>query len=364
MLKIYHSSFDSDFKLANGAIDGTHFVATDVETSTEYFRWPVHRIQATQAGSSRDLYKLECPEVTDHTAFTRDSTLLQHLPQLSHISKTNGSSFWPWLIVLVAFGLILGGYFLWTSQKENWSQLVSQSIPLEWEIKLGEVLANQMMGVKSRQYATQSQDLEKLLEPLLAQAEKRYQHNIQIYIINDPTPNAFALPGGHVGFHVGLLTKATSLEMIYGVAAHEFAHVLERHSLRSVVGGLSLFVLAQFLFGDFTGLLAVLVDNSQLLLQQMYSREAEAEADRVGVELLGAIQLSSRGLYQFFELLESKNPNGDSPMSDALSFLSTHPPTKERMEQMRARIDSTKNWLDTDEQKQNKWRELQSSLKL
>ncbi len=118
---------------------------------------------------------------------------------------------------------------------------------------------------------------------------------------------------------------------------HELAHVTERHSLRQMVGSAGLFVVVQALLGDASGLAAVLVDGSTELLNLSFSRDHELEADRAGWQYLLEAGIDPRGMIDFFETLEQET--GDD-MSGALSFLSTHPATGDRIETLHQELEA------------------------
>jgi predicted Zn-dependent protease len=87
------------------------------------------------------------------------------------------------------------------------------------------------------------------------------------------------------------------------------------------------------LFGDTSGLAAVLADGSQLLLRQRYSRDFEREADDVAWQYLLKANIDPRGMIRFFDRLkkeEQKYPQ----LRGSLQLLNTHPATAERMERL------------------------------
>jgi predicted Zn-dependent protease len=132
------------------------------------------------------------------------------------------------------------------------------------------------------------------------------------------------------------LLAADSPEEILGVMAHEISHVTKQHGTRGIIESLGLYGIVSFLFGDVSGLAAILVNNVPFLLSQKFSRDHESEADEQGFRYMEAAKLNPRGLITFFEKmrreeekLKEKLPGGEA--LDALSFLSTHPATPERM---------------------------------
>jgi len=142
-------------------------------------------------------------------------------------------------------------------------------------------------------------------------------------VVNDPSVNAFAAPGGLVVVHTGLLAKATSVDQLVGVLGHEITHVTRRHSLRQIVYNLGLTTTLRWLLGVPDGIGDTIAGAAVNLSGLKFSREQEIEADRGGVELLQKARLPATGLQSFFE--ELAREKGQVP-----TFLSTHPADAER----------------------------------
>ena len=182
--------------------------------------------------------------------------------------------------------------------------------------------------------AAVQRQLELLAKPLLAVVpQERYA--FKLHIIEDASLNAFALPGGNVAIHSGLILAADSPEEVLGVLGHELSHVTRQHGMRGIVQGLGLYATVSLFFGDVSGLAAILVNNAPFLLSQKFSRDFEREADEQGFRYLEAAKLNPRGMITFFEKMRREEeklreqlPGGE--VLDALNFLSTHPATPER----------------------------------
>jgi predicted Zn-dependent protease len=169
--------------------------------------------------------------------------------------------------------------------------------------------------------------------------------DFEFFAIADPSINAFALPGGFIGVHAGLLMAAESESELAAVLAHEIGHVTQRHIARMLaqqktaslvsLGAFLLAILAarsnpQAAFGG-----AML--GEQVARQGMlsFSREAEREADRVGFEILRQAGFDTQGIVAFFIRLQTANRVYDS---NAPTYMRTHPLTAERIADMQLRI--------------------------
>ena len=110
--------------------------------------------------------------------------------------------------------------------------------------------------------------------------------DINIFIANEAQVNAFAIPGGTVVFHSGLLFAAESAEEVAGVLAHEIAHVTHRHSLHGIADSLGIVIAAQLLLGDVSGVVALAGELVTLAALNSRSQHAEAEADQTAARVL------------------------------------------------------------------------------
>lgn len=146
--------------------------------------------------------------------------------------------------------------------------------------------------------------------------------------------NAFALPGGPVWVHRGILSAAENESQVAGVIAHEIAHIAERHAARQITKGTVanglLGLLGAVLGNDGAGAAAAqmaagLTANGMML---KFSRDDERAADRVGLVIMAEAGYDTRGLVEFMRILGAQQ--GRSPGSVA-QFLSTHPAPESRV---------------------------------
>jgi len=169
----------------------------------------------------------------------------------------------------------------------------------------------------------------------------------EVFLVRDRSVNAFALPGGHVGVHLGLIAVTSSSDELAAVLAHELTHVTQRHIARGIVNsqrttllslaGLILGVLAASRAGSSDGVQAAVVGSQAAAAQSQlnYSRDMEREADRVGFGVLTDAGFSPAGMAAMFEKLENANRLNDS---GAFPYLRSHPLTVERISEARARL--------------------------
>jgi beta-barrel assembly-enhancing protease len=169
----------------------------------------------------------------------------------------------------------------------------------------------------------------------------------EFHVVQDDAINAFAIPGGHVYVNTGLIKNADSAAELAGVMAHEISHILARHSTEQISRQYGLSVIAGAVLGQNPGQLsqiaAQIVAGGALA---RFSREAEREADEIGIQAMAAAGYNPNGMASMFEeLLEHRQ----SQPSRVEQFFSTHPLTEERIRDSRARAAQIGNRGITDE---------------
>jgi predicted Zn-dependent protease len=172
-------------------------------------------------------------------------------------------------------------------------------------------------------------------------------HQFTFFVVEDSRINAFALPGGFIGIHTGLLEATRSEDELAGVLAHEVAHVTQRHIARAVHASSrqSLLSTAIMLGAILAGVASGNPDVAQAGIavsqgtaaqaQIDFTRSNEYEADRVGISAMADAGFDPYGMASFFEVMsrqESRAP--DERMPD---FLRTHPVSTARIAEARNR---------------------------
>jgi beta-barrel assembly-enhancing protease len=175
--------------------------------------------------------------------------------------------------------------------------------------------------------------------------------DFEFFIVRDPTINAFALPGGYVGVHSGLILAAQSESELASVLAHEVTHVTQRHIARLIAGTsntallTSLAMIAAVILAARTNSQtaeAAIATSQGLAIQNQldYTREHEREADRLGLQVLEKSGFDTRGMASFFDRMQKSTRYSET---NAPSYLRTHPLTTERIADIQNRIAKTPN---------------------
>lgn len=168
--------------------------------------------------------------------------------------------------------------------------------------------------------------------------------DFEFFVLRDSTINAFALPGGFIGVHTGLILAAQSESELAAVLAHEIGHVQQRHLARQLaqqrdnmlisIGSLLLALLAART--EYGPQAAMAVGQAAAAQRSLaFSRADEREADRVGFQILTAAGFDPQGMVSFFRRMEQGMRAYDSM---APEYLQTHPLTAERIADMMGRV--------------------------
>lgn len=178
----------------------------------------------------------------------------------------------------------------------------------------------------------------------LVAASTDRSREFEFFAIQDSTINAFAMPGGYVGMHTGLLLAAQSESEVASVLAHEVSHVTQRHIARSIgkqndlsVASMAAMVVALLAVrsGSELAPLALASANAGAIQAQLnYSRDFEREADRVGFQLLNDAGFDGHAMATFFDRLQKAGRFADN---SAPAYLRTHPMSGERMSDIQNR---------------------------
>jgi predicted Zn-dependent protease len=172
---------------------------------------------------------------------------------------------------------------------------------------------------------------------VVANAPEKALVPIEFYVVDNPEINAFAVPGGGIYIHTGLINAASDEAELASVLAHEYGHVAYRHVAEQVSRQNTLGVAQQILLGEESPAAAkVATDIAGHLYLQRYSRQDELEADSIAIPTLANANYDPNAIITFFSTLKERY--GDQ--SGMVTFLASHPATGERIERVEAQIDA------------------------
>lgn len=163
------------------------------------------------------------------------------------------------------------------------------------------------------------------------------------FAVRDLSLNAFALPGGFIGVHSALILAAQNESELASVLSHEIGHVAQRHIARmlgkqrqdALIPLASAVLAALAARGSPDASAALLMGGQGLALQRQlnFSRDAEREADRIGLQILKDANYDTSGMISFFGRMQ----NASRSYTEAPAYLRSHPLTTERIADIQAR---------------------------
>jgi len=219
---------------------------------------------------------------------------------------------------------------------KNEISLVSES----QEIQMGQEYARQIVRSMGVYDDKKVQDYVSRLGTAMAAKSERPQLPWAFYVMDDPTVNAFALPGGSIFVTRGILTHMNNEGELVGVLGHEIGHVTARHSVQQMtrqqiaqiglgVGSIISSDIAQY---------AGLASQGLGVLFLKYGRDAESQSDMLGFKYMVREGYDPRAMASMFTTLERVSKlegAGDIP-----EWQSTHPDPGNRVEATMARVDT------------------------
>ncbi len=223
-----------------------------------------------------------------------------------------------------------------------------ESLSPQMERKLGEQIMRDIR--RDRDYLDDDPVLEYLnnfgTSLLAAHPEARGEAGYDFFFfpVRDPMLNAFALPGGFIGVHSALVLAAQNESELASVLSHEIGHVSQRHIARmlgrqkqdALIPLAAALLAALAVRGSPDTSAALLMGGQGMALQRQlnFSRDAEREADRIGLQILREAGYDTSGMISFFARMQ----NATRSYSDsAPAYLRSHPMTTERIADIQAR---------------------------
>jgi len=227
------------------------------------------------------------------------------------------------------------------------------------ERKIGETIIQQLRSNGGYMNDPEVNDYLNALGQRLINVSGDAKQEFEFFAVPDPAINAFALPGGFIGVHTGLILLTQSESELAAVLAHEISHVTQHHIARMItaqkdsalmtLAGLALAILAARAGGNSGGDIAqgAVAASQALMIQNQlnFTRENEYEADRIGFQRLDAAGFDVYGMATFMERMQRavRFTEGNAP-----NYLRTHPVTYERIAEAQSRAQNHKYRQVTD----------------
>lgn len=178
-------------------------------------------------------------------------------------------------------------------------------------------------------------------------AQARQQAPLALVIIDNPSINAFAAPGGVIGVNTGTILAASSMDELASVVAHEVAHVSQRHyesgaderkkAMLMQIGGMLAAIAASAADGDAAAAVMMGSQTAAMNSSMAFSRNNEREADRVGMQIMTQAGYDPRAMPRFFGTMNQKSQLNQVANRFLPSFVRSHPLSNERLSESQSR---------------------------
>jgi Zn-dependent protease with chaperone function len=222
------------------------------------------------------------------------------------------------LIFLGLSGILMIAYFLifpWLSEK------LASTVSIKTEEEFGSAVYD-ALSIAS----TENKEATVLLNDFFSEMKVQTDYNVKITVVNGDVVNAFALPGGNIVVYSALLNELKSYPELAALLSHEFIHVNNRHSTKSVFRQIGSKIFFALLFGKFGSVTSVLVDQADRFKSLKYTRSLEKEADMEGLNILKERKIDTEGFIKLFEHLKASAPSSALP-----ELLGSHPDIDKRI---------------------------------
>ncbi|MDH5764048.1 MAG: M48 family metallopeptidase [Nitrospinota bacterium] len=257
-------------------------------------------------------------------------------------------------------------FALWVYGIPAITNTVADHVPTEWEEKLGRDYYQALFEKSIKEPDPEVRKALEVITKRLLKTVPDQPYQFRIYVHPSKMVNALALPGGTIVVFQGLINITETPEELAGVLAHEFQHVLKRHSTRGIIRSEAINLLATIVSGD--SMMNVIVQAGGMLEFLRFSRELESQADSEGMKMMLAARIDPQGMVRMFQAFEKEQQkqmdemesesedmeaeeedlppgepeeedpedgsesNLDSELAEWLKYLSTHPAGEDRIE--------------------------------
>ena len=243
-------------------------------------------------------------------------------------TKKLGCYSWVFAALILCWGV-----YLLFAKVPDW---VVHKVPPSVDISIGDLAADDLSSFGPELPEPMVNDaVQHIMQRLVSNMPDHLRPDefaFEMQVLDSSQINAFALPGGRMVVLRGLINILEQPEELAAVMAHELSHVTQRHGLKNVVRQIGVANSMYLLVGG-GDLFGMVTQIGGSLALQTYSRDAEREADSVGVEILHAAGIDPLHLESAFSRMQAAQ-EGDVDLS-VLSIFSSHPDLNERMEDVR-----------------------------
>jgi Zn-dependent protease with chaperone function len=300
----------------------------DANASNQTLHWTVKDVEAKFDIASNSTIVRE-PDATGRVLHIEGRSALAYLQELQaeqnkpwHKKEKTKDQLRYLFGFLVLIGFFVALYFLlvpWLAEK------MAATVSIQTEEKMGNAVFD-AMALQSQEDKEASVLVNEFFQAMKVQTA----YKIHITVVQSEVVNAFALPGGNMVVYTGLLKQIRNYPELAALLSHEFIHINNRHSTRSIFRQLGSRVFLSLLLGRLGSVTSVMIDQADRFKSLTYSRKLEKEADLDGLAILREREIDPRGFAELFQHMKAAAPASASP-----EFLNSHPDIDKRLTYIR-----------------------------
>jgi len=299
-----------------------HISFVDNNFVSQQIHWQKGQIKEIQYSSSiislkyGEIFPFQQLDITDQE-FIEEYKNHFHVSAYNRIAHTRNRKM-VFSVFVIFISLILLAYFFVLPYAAD---LFARQFPKEMEIEMGEKLYQNVLADEEIDSAKTAN-----INLFFKQMKVKGDYPVKITVVEKNIENAFALPGGGIVVYDKILEGMNSKDELAALLAHEYSHVQLKHATRNIFRSLSGYLFVSMIFGDISGVSAVVIQNAEQFRSLKYGRELEHEADENGLHILQENHIDVSGMALLFKNLKK----GDK--IHISEYFSTHPDIDSRIE--------------------------------
>lgn len=246
---------------------------------------------------------------------------------------------WRMIRMLTIFIVIVISAYIWLVP--FLAERLAKRVPISYEESLGDGIYNAIQPT-----FTIDADKTAYINDFFRELNIESKYNIRITVVKENIANAFAMPGGNIIVYDKIIAEMNDYEELAALLSHEFTHIEERHTTRSLFRQQASSLFISIIFGDVGTIGNVIVGSADDLKGLSYSRRLEKDADLNGLRILSERKIDCNGFVHLFELLEKELGQTGGGSTE---WISSHPDIQKRIAYTKADGAFNKNGVEVNE---------------
>ena len=241
-------------------------------------------------------------------------------------------------VLALFFAVLIAAYFRLVPFL---AERLAKKVPVSYEEQLGDALFDTL-----KEGFIIDEKMTAYINGFFSEMKISTNYNIRITVVKENAVNAFAMPGGNMIVYDKILTGMDSYEELAALLSHEFTHINEKHTTRSLFRQLGSTIFLSVILGDVGAIANTVIRNADNLKGLNYSRGLEKEADINGLKILSERKIDCNGFINLFELLKKET---QQTATQPAEWASSHPDLDKRIDYIKKNELFNKNGIAKNE---------------